>query len=98
MGSTSVPPFEIAETAVINCNGVIENLCPKDIVASSTGPTLSKGVKYDFGVLAIFDPILSKNPYASKYLYNVLTPIFCPNCIKAGLQDFSNAFLKDKYP
>ena len=41
LGFINVPPFAIDDTAVIICNGVISNLCPNDIVASSTGPTFS---------------------------------------------------------
>lgn len=41
LGVTKFPPFAILDTAVANCIGVISNLCPKDNVASSTGPTFS---------------------------------------------------------
>ena len=40
LGFTFIPPFEIDDIAVANWIGVISNLCPKLIVASSTGPTL----------------------------------------------------------
>ena len=48
LGLTLVPPFATADTAVTNCIGVISNLCPKLIVASSTGPTLSSFKKILF--------------------------------------------------
>jgi hypothetical protein len=36
----SLPSFTSPDTVVISWIGVILNLCPKDNVASSTGPTL----------------------------------------------------------
>lgn len=44
-GFILVPPFAIADTAEISWIGVISNLCPKLIVASSTGPTLFSAKK-----------------------------------------------------
>ena len=41
LGVTRFPPFAMLATAVTSCIGVISNLCPKEIVASSTGPTFS---------------------------------------------------------
>ena len=40
-GFTKMPSLAREDTAVINCSGVISNLWPNDIVASSTGPTFS---------------------------------------------------------
>ena len=41
-GLYNMPPLIAADTAVICCIGVTDTPCPKAVVASSTGPTLSK--------------------------------------------------------
>ena len=45
LGCINTPSFATAATAVIIWSGVILNLCPKDIVASSTSPTFFKSQK-----------------------------------------------------
>ena len=93
LGFTNLPLFAMAQAAVIICNGVMVNLWPKDIVANSVGPTLSRVWNWLDDSPAVAIPVLSKKPNALKYLYNVLAPIRLPNWINAGLQEFSNAFL-----
>jgi len=90
--------FAIAEAAVIIWSGVMVNLCPKDIVASSVERTLDSAWNWLEDSPAVWIPVFSNSPNALKYLYNVETPIFWPNCISAGLQEFSRAFLKDWLP
>ena len=53
---------DIAETAVINCNGEISNLCPNEVVASSTGPTLSRLNKIPLASPFKSTPVFLPNP------------------------------------
>ena len=76
LGCIRTPSFATALTAVIIWRGVILNLCPNEIVASSTGPTLSIGWNVPVASPAVAIPVLSNNPKASKYLYIKSFPIF----------------------
>ena len=98
LGCINLPSLAIADTAVIIWRGVIVNLWPNDIVASSTGPTESLSWKIPVASPAVAIPVFVNNPNDLKYLYKVSTPIFCPNCIKAGLHEFCKACLNDWYP
>ena len=95
LGCIKTPSFAIALTDVIICKGVIVNLCPNDIVASSTGPTLSISWNVPTASPEVAIPVLLNKPNASKYLYIVSFPIFAPSCINAGLHECSNASLND---
>ena len=98
LGCTKTPLLAIALAAVIICKGVIVNLWPNDIVASSVVPTFSSLWNWLEASPDVAIPVLSNSPNALKYLYSVVAPIRWPNWIKAGLQEFSKAFLKDSLP
>ena len=66
-GLIIIPSFAIAETAVINCSGVIAMPCPKDIVASSTGPTEDFLSSKELLSPGKSIPVLSAKPKASRY-------------------------------
>ena len=61
-GVTITPSFAIALAAFTSCIGVIVNLCPNDIVASSTAPTFSSLQNVLVPSLGKSIPVLSKNP------------------------------------
>ena len=82
----------IAETALINWIGVIVKRCPKETVASSTGPTELKYRPVTSPDVEIL--VFENKPNAFIYLYNVSAPIRFPNWINAGLQEFCKACLK----
>ena len=64
LGCIKTPSFATAEIAVIICKGVIVKRCPKDMVASSTAPTLSSGQKELTASPDKLIPVLSKKPKA----------------------------------
>ena len=66
LGSIYSPPLAILETAVTICNGVTSNLCPKLIVANSTGPTLSLSKNIPLASPGKSIPVFLKNPNFSK--------------------------------
>ena len=97
-GCINTPSFAIEDTAVIIWSGVIVNLWPNEIVASSTGPTESLSWKIPVASPDVAIPVFVNSPKDLKYLYKVSTPIFCPSCMNAGLHEFSNAWRNDWYP
>ena len=66
LGFTKFPPFAILDTAVTSCIGVISNLWPKLIVASSTGPAFSSFKNMLFASPGKSIPVFSNNPNFSK--------------------------------
>ena len=67
LGFIYVPLLAILETAVTICNGVISNLCPKLIVANSTGPAFSSFMNILFASPGNFIPVLLNSPNFLKY-------------------------------
>lgn len=66
-GFILTPLLAMADTAVTICSGVTSNLCPKLIVASSTGPTFFSFRKIPFASPGRLIFVLSKNPNFLKY-------------------------------
>ena len=75
LGCNKTPLLAIALAAVIICKGVIVNLCPNDIVASSVVPTFSSLWNWLEASPDVAIPVLSNKPKALKYLYSVVAPI-----------------------
>ena len=67
LGFTCVPPFAIVATPVIIWIGVISNLWPNAIVASSTGPTFSSFKNILLASPGKSIPVFFKNPNFLKY-------------------------------
>ena len=62
-----MPSLAIEDTAVIIWRGVISNLCPKLIVANSTGPAFSSLTKILFASPGRWIPVLENKPNFRKY-------------------------------
>ena len=87
-GLYKVPPFIAALTAATCCIAVTLTPWPKDVVASSTGPTLSN--ENNIPLLSPFKSmfVFSPNPKAFIYLNSLSFPNLLPNSTKPGLQEF----------
>ena len=77
--------------------GVTETPWPKEVVASSTGPTLSNGKRIPFDSPFKSTPVRVPKPNDLIYLNNVSFPIFCPICTKPGLLIFDFTSKKNNH-
>ena len=84
-GSYNVPPLIAALTAVICCIAVTDTPWPKEVVANSTGPTLSNENRIP--LLSPFKsiPVLSPKPKLLIYSNNFSFPNLLPNSTNPGL-------------
>ena len=83
-GLYSVPPFTAADTAVICCMAVTLIPWPKEVVANSTGPTLSKLKRIPFASPFKSIPVFSPNPNKLIYLNSRSFPNLFPNETNPG--------------
>lgn len=84
-GLYKVPPFIAADTAVICCIGVTDTPCPNAVVASSTGPTLSKLKIMPVASPFKSTPVFLPKPNLSMYEKSVSFPNLFPSSTKPGL-------------
>ena len=90
-----MPPLIAALTADICCTAVTLTPWPKEVVANSTGPTLSRENNIPLLSPLRSTPVFLPNPKLFMYSNNVSLPILLPNSTKPGLLSAEFLFKKN---